>query len=252
MTVQNPFGGLNSTGLEETQDRIGGGYILDTGAYDAKIKLAYAIESAGGAKGVSLVADIGGKEYRETVYVTNKQGENFFLNRDDKSKKVPLPGFTTIDDMCLCATEKPLNEQGIEEKVVNVYDYDQKKEMPKSVPVLVDLIGQEVTLGIVRSTENKSVKDGNGVYQPTAETREVNHIDKVFHTPTKLTMVEARNGKTEGEFYGKWTDKNTGVTQDRRKIKDGEGGAPGRPGRPAGTAPQADSQPARTSLFGKK
>lgn len=250
--MTNPFGNLNSAGLEENQDRIGGGYILESGVYDAKIKLAYAIESQNGAKGVSLVADVGGKEYRETIYVTNRQGENFFLNKDDRSKKVALPGFVTIDDMCLCTTEKPLQEQTIEEKVVNVYDFDQKKEMPKSVPVLTDLIGQEVTLGVIRSTENKSVKDGNGVYQPVAETRDVNHIDKVFHTPTKLTMVEAKNGKTEGEFYTKWAEKNTNVTQDRRKIKDGQAGAPGRPNRPTAGAPSADAQPARTSLFGKK
>lgn len=251
-TAANPFGGLNTTGLEQNQDRLGGSYILDTGAYDATVKVAYAIESANGAKGVSLIADINGREYRETVYVTNRQGENFFLNRDDKSKKVPLPGFTTIEDICLCTTEKPLSEQMIEEKMVNVYDFDAKKEVPKSVPVLTDLIGQQVTLGIIRVLENKSAKDGNGNYQPIPETREVNNIDKVFHTPTKMTMVEATNGKTEGEFFPKWVERNEGNTQDKRKIKDGEAGTAGRPGQPSTGAPQASATPARASLFGKK
>ena len=252
MTVQNPFGGLKKDGLEKTQDRLGGGYILDTDAYDAQIKVAYAIVSANGAQGVSLVADIDGKEYRETIYVTNRQGENFYLNQNDKSKKVPLPGYTTVDHICLCTTEKSINEQVVEEKILNIYDYDQQKDVPKSVPVLVDLIGQTVTLGIVRQLENKSAKDGNGAYQPIAETREINVIDKVFHTPTKLTMTEAENGKSEGEFYGKWVERNQGKTQDRRKIKDGAAAGSGSPGRPTAGAPQASATPARTSLFGAK
>lgn len=251
MTAANPFGGLKQDGLEETKDRLGGSYLLDTGVYDMTVKLAYAIESANGAKGTVLTLDNGGREYRETIYVTNRQGENFFLNRDDKSKKVPLPGFTTIDDLCLCATGVSLSEQEVEEKMVKVYDYDLKAEVPKSVPVITSLLGKQVTLGIVRILENKSEKNAAGVYEPIADEREINQIDKVFHTETRLTTPEARTGMTAGEFYGKWVEKNTGVTRDARKIKDGQAGKSGRPGASSGP-PKADAQPARTSLFGQK
>jgi hypothetical protein len=249
--ANNPFGGLKQDGLEETQDRLGGSYILDSGVYDMTVKLAYAIESANGAKGMVLTFDNAGREYRETIYVTNRQGENFFLNKDDKSKKVPLPGFTTVDDICLCATGVSLSEQDVEEKMVNVYDFDQRKELPKSVEVVTSLLGKPVTLGIIRILENKSEKNAAGIYEPIADEREVNQIDKVFHTETRLTTPEARTGMTAGEFYAKWAEKNTLVNRDQRKIKDGQAGKSGRPGASSGP-PQATSQPTRTSLFSKK
>lgn len=248
------FGNLKSDGLEETQDRLGGFSPFDTDIYTGKIKMAYAGQSDGGAKNISLVVDFNGKEYRETIYITNKKGENFFLNKDDKTKKVPLPGFTIIDDICLVTTEKPLSDQAAEEKVIKLYDFEAKKELPKSVPVLVDLLGKEVSLAIVRQLENKNAKNGAGEYEPTAETQETNNIAKVFHTPTKMTMVEARNGNETGTFWDSWVERNKGVTADRRKIKDGVAGAPKGTAAPAQRSgpPQAAAPAARQSLFGKK
>lgn len=247
------FGNLKTDGLEESQDRLGGYSPLDTDIYTGKIKMAYADKSSGGAHNVNLVVDINGKEYRETVYVTNKKGENFFMNRDDKTKKVPLPGFTTIDDICLVTTEKPLAGQDVEDKVVKLYDYEAKKELPKTVPVLVDLIGKEVSLAIVRQLENKNVKNGAGEYEPTAETRESNTIAKVFHTPTKMTMVEARNGNETGTFWDSWLERNKGQISDKRELKDGQAGAPKGAAKSGPPMPTASAAPAeRKSLFGKK
>lgn len=246
------FGNLKSDGLEETSDRLGGYSPFDTDIYTGKVKMAYADKSDGGAQNVNLVIDIGGKEYRETVYVTNKKGENFFINKDDKTKKVPLPGFTIIDDLCLCTTEKPLSDQEVEDKVVKIYDYEARKELPKSVPVLVEVIGKTVSLAIVRVLENKQAKNSSGVYEPTAETREINTITKVFHTESKMTMVEARNGEEVGKFWDSWLERNKGQVADKRTIKDGQAGAP--KGAKAGGPPTqtAAPAPARQSLFGKK
>ena len=236
------FGNLTNDGLEETNDRLGGFNVRDTDTYEATIKVAYAGQSAGGARSVTLVVTLPDGEYNETIYVTNKKGENWFLNQNDKSKKVPLPGFTTIDDICLVTTGKPLSEQDSEEKVVKVYDYDEKKELPKSVPVLTELTGQKVYLGILKSIENKNVKnDSTGEYEPSGETREVNSIDKVFHYPSKVTVVEAREAQKAGRdaeatFFDKWVEKNKGQTRNRAKGADGKGGQSGRPG---GGAPQA-------------
>ena len=179
------FGNLSNDGLEETTDRLGGFNVRDTNVYPATIKVAYAGESQGGAKNVTVVVNLPDGEYSETIYVTNKQGENWFLNQNDKTKKVPLPGFTTIDDICLVTTGNPLSAQPTEEKVVKVYDYDEKKELPKSVQVLVELTGKTVLLGIVKEVVDKSVKnDTTGEYEPTGETREQNIIAKVFHDPS--------------------------------------------------------------------
>lgn len=262
------FDKLKNDGLEETNDRLGGYQPLETGVYTGKIKLAYAGQSAGGAQNVTLLVDLGqGREYRETVYVTNKAGENWFPNKDDPKKKVPLPGFTVIDDICLVTTGKPLAEQDVEERIAKIYDVTEKKEINKSVPVLVELLGLEVSLGIGKLLENKSVKQGDE-YVPSAETRVSNVIEKVFHTETRMTVVEARNGVEKAAFWDAWEERNKGQVRDKRTIKDGQAGANGGPpmggfaGRPGNRAPgappmangQAGAAAAapRKSLFGSK
>lgn len=247
------FGNLKSDGLEQTQDRLGGGYQpKETDIYTGKIKALYAGKSAGGAQSVSLILSLAdGSEYRETFWITNKKGENFFLNKDDKTKKVPLPGFTIVDDLCLVTTGKPLSEQDTEEKTIKLYDSEAKKELPKAVPMLVEALGLEVSLGIVKVLENKNEKQGDE-YVPTAETRELNVTDKVFHTETRMTVVEAREGAEVAKFWDSWLERNKGKIRDKRTIKDGQAGTAGAP-KAAGAsaaAPAAGGTP-RKSLFGK-
>lgn len=244
------FNNLTNNGLEEAQDRLGGYQPLDSDIYTGVIKAAYAGKSAGGAMSVTLLLDTAGKEYRETFYVTNKKGENFFLNKQDNSKKVPLPGFTLVDDICLVTTDKSLAEQDTEDKVIKIYDADAKKELPKTVPMLVELIGKTVSLAILRNLVNKNEKGANGEYTATAETREENTTDKVFHTETRMTVVEIKNNQTEPKFWEGWVERNKGNTRDKRTIKDGAS-APTAAAPKAGSAPAANA-PARTSLFGKK
>lgn len=241
------FKSLQTTGLEESRDSLGG-FTLESDIYAGKIKVAYAQPAASGAMGIVMLFDFGGKEYRETVYVTNKKGENFYLNKNDATKKVPLPGFTTADDICLIVTGKPLCEQVTEEKVVNVYDNDAKKELPKSVQMLVDLVGQDIRVAIQKRIENKSVKQGDE-YVLTAETREVNSIEKVFHPELHLTVVEARSGQEVAKFHDAWLERNKGKTIDKTTaVKD----AANRAAPKAGAAPAATASSNRPSLFGAK
>ena len=227
------FGNLTNDGLEEAQDRLGGFSRLESDAYLVKIKMAYAGQSSGGARSITLIVGHGEgfkDEYRETLYITNRKGENFYV--DGEKKKQPLPGFTTIDDLCQMVTNKPLAQQATEEKMVNVYDPDQKKEMPKAVPVLVELLGGEVILGIIKQTVTKQVKQGD-TYVDSDETRDENVIEKVFHHPSQLTVVEAKKGVQTAAFYGAWVEKNRGNTVDKTKKKGAaQGGKTGKPGMP--------------------
>lgn len=242
------FGKLTTNGLEESVDRLGGFQPLETDIYIGTVKAFYAGQSTGGATSLTLIADLGdGKEYRETLYVTNKNGENFFISKD--KKKVPLPGFTVADDICLITTGEPLAAQQTEEKVINVYDYDQKKELPKAVQMVMAAVGQKVGLGIVKQTVNKNEKQGDE-YVATAETRDENVIEKVFHPELKLTVAEARNGQETAKFHDAWLERNKGVTRDKRKVKDGQAGTAGAPPKP-GTKPAPTAAPARKSLFSK-
>lgn len=242
------FKNLTDTGLEQAQDRLGGYNPLESDIYTMTVKAMYAGTSKNGATSVTLLADNNGTEYRETIYVTNRKGENFFLNKQDKTKKVPLPGFTTVDHICLITTGQPLSAQATEDKVLEIYDSEQKKAVPTTVPVLVDTIGKQVSLGIIKQIVDKNEKVGDE-YVPTGETRIENVIDKVFHPEQKLTVPEALDGKTEAGFWDKWLSHNKDQTRDKStKGAGGKTGAPPKPGMP----PAQGSTTPRQSLFGNK
>lgn len=257
------FKNLTSEGLEDTQDRIGGYSVFDTDVYSGKIKMAYAIQSKNGAHGIALIADLGGREYRETIYVTDRSGKNYYEIKDKNGKPVvddngrpkrnALPGFTTIDDLCQVTTDKTLSEQDTSEKLVNVYDADAGKEVPKAVPVLVDMLDKPILVAIQKSTVDKTERNDAGEYVPTGESREENNIEKVFHPALRCTVVEARTAISQdktpvAEFIDIWADKNKGKVRDKRQNKDGgaNSGRPGSKGPPQ--AAQASAAPKR-SLF---
>lgn len=241
---QNPFGTLNNTDLEESRDVLGGGnQPLETDAYTGKIKLAYAGKSAQGANFLAVHIDANGREYRETIYVTNRKGENFYP-RDDK--KIPLPGFTVANDLALLSTGQDLASQTFEEKVVSLYDFDERKEVPTKVLAATSMMGKDITVGILKTITNKSKKnESTGAYEPINEKREENNIDKVFHAETKKTVSEFTTRAENAEFYPKWVEKNRGQTRNKYK----EQGSSGLPGQ-AAPAPGGASAPAGKSLFG--
>lgn len=239
------FGNLNTEGLEEAGDYIGGG-LLDTGVYTGKVKLAYAGKSQSTeAQSITVHVDINGVEFRETLWVTNRNGENFYTDKKDNTKKRPLPGFSTADDLCLVATGFSLADQDIENKTVKLYDFDSKKDVPQEVPVLVDVLGKEVTVAIIRQIVDKQKKNDSGIYTNTGETREENIVDKFFHTPTRRTVTEITQNVADPIFIDKWETKNAGKTRDRSKGANGNAGSPGAPGAGSGGA-----QKPKQSLFG--
>lgn len=248
------FGNLSNEGHEQVEDRLGGFALFPTDIYEAKIKMAYAGASQRGARFVHLIADIGGKEYSETIYVTNAKGENFYHPKDgngnpDPKKKNTMPGYVQVDDICLLISGKPLNEQDSEEKIVKIYDYEAKKEVPTSVPVLVELLGGDIRFAIQQAKEDKNQKDeSTGEYKPTGETRDTNNIEKSFHFETKMTVVEIRNEATEPTFHDAWAAKNRGVVRD--KSSGAKGGNNGRPPQ-SGNAPAGGGEK-KPGLFAKK
>lgn len=234
------FDSLTSEGLERTEDRVGGFSTLPTDIYTGKIKAAYGSVSSSGAKAVNLIMDINGREYRETIYVTNKEGKNYFIT--SQNHKAMLPGFSIINNICLICTNKQLGELETEEKVLNVYDFEAKAEVKKNVPVITDLTGAEIEVAIEDVIENKREKKGSD-YVPTAETREYNRICNVFHPELHKTVNEAMDGK-EAVFHDTWLEKNQGKKIDRRTIKEGN--------TPAAPKSSGSTQTPRQSLFGKK
>ena len=248
---KSPFADLTTDGLQEAEDRLGGGFKLrESDIYTGVIKAFYSGKSTGGAHCVTVIFAEGEREYRETIYITNKKGENWFPNRDNPKIKVPMPGFTIINDICLATTGQALADQDWEEKTIKLWDKDAGKELPKAVDMAVDVIGKEVSLGILKELHNKSEKQNDGSYEDTYETIEKNAINKVFHTESKMTMAEALAQKEEAEFWDKWIKQNQGQVPDRRKLK-GEGGGT-KTTKPAPKSGDDEGTPARKPLFGKK
>ena len=203
--------------VEETKDVIGGGgYIKESGLYLVKINHAFFEESKGGATGVNLSIQHKDKtEMNTTVYITSglaKGQKNYYVNQ--KGNKVLLPGYVTMDEICLAASGKPMAQSTLSTKAVEVYDFTAGKKVSKQVQVLDALIGAIVNLGITKNLVNKW-KDG----APTAETTDRNEISKAFNKD-RQTSKEAAAGEP-ATFVDKWVAKHEGVTKDERTIKDG-------------------------------
>ncbi len=236
------FGDFNTEGMEQSRDVLGGSYILESDVYDAIIKMAYAGTSqTSKSQSVNLTLDIDGKEYRETIWVTNKSNENFYVK---DGKKYPQPGFTTIDDLCLCANGLPLNAQTVEEKVIKIYDFEAKADLPKAVKVITSILNKPVKVAILKSKVDRTKKnDATDKYEPTGETKEENTIEKVFHPTLNVSIAEAR-AKKPAEFLDKWREKNKGTVKDKSTKEAGNAGRPG--ANKAGNAPAAKAN----DLFG--
>lgn len=230
--TNNIFGGLQTQGLDQGGDVLGGSRIRDTNVYAGTVTLAYAGQSQGGARSLTfhIKFDDGG-DYRETVYITNRQGQPYY---EKDGKKSPLPGFTTANDLALLTTGQDLTAQPSEEKVVKLYDFDAKAEVPTKVQALTDIMGKRIKAGIVRNTVDKTAKNGAGEYVPTGETRDENQVDKFFHDESGKTVSEFIN-KSEPEFLTKWVEAKQGKVFNKAKGADaGKSGAPGQSSAPAG------------------
>lgn len=208
------------------KDTVGGGYApKPSGVYDGVIKVAYLSKSTGGATAVNLIVAIGDSEYRETVYITNKQGQNFYLDKNDGAKNY-LPGFNTINDIALLTAQRELSQLDTERKVVKLWNAEQAKEVPTEVECITAMHGKPIKLGILEEITFKNVKQGNE-YVPSNELRTSNVISKVFHPTNSKTVNECRAKAETADFINKWKAKWDGKPNDKT----------------AGKAPQAATTP---------
>ena len=229
------------------KDSIGGSRTLDSGLYGCTVSMAYINKSAGGAMGLVLTLKTAeGNEVRQTLWMTSgtaKGCKNYY--EDKQGAKQYLPGFTHANALCLLTVGKEISTLETETKVVNVYSPEAKAEVPTKVEVLMDLLNQEIIVGLIKQNVDKTVKNDAGVYVATGETRDENEIDKFFRAKDKMTTAEIRAQADEAVFIDSWEAKWKDKVKDRAK-----GAAAGLPGVPKlGGAPSAAKKPT-TSLFG--
>lgn len=224
----------------------GGGFILDTGLYPMIIENAYFDKSQGGAMNVNLHLKIKGGDkrvFKQTIYVTSgdAKGNKPYYVKD--GKKFPLPGYSMMDAICRITTDTPLSQVTTEDKLVKLYDFDAGSEVPREVPVLTALIGEEIVVGMQKRRENKRSNQG-GEWVDTNEAREYNEISKVFY-PSGHTLTE-KKAEGEAEFVNKWKDANpSDYVRDDFKAVAGAG----TPGAPAAAAAASTAAAAPSNLF---
>ena len=106
--MANALASLTTEGMERQADTLGGGKVLlPTDIYKLHVKYAYLGESSGGALSITVVGSVNGSDYSETFWITNKEKKQYYMSKN--GKKVPLPGFTNIEEMCLFATGQSLS-----------------------------------------------------------------------------------------------------------------------------------------------
>ena len=228
------------------RDSVGGGGVLDSALYTCKIILAYLTKSQGGAVGLVLNAKTDtGRDIRSTLWMTSgtaKGGTNYYTDKD--GQKQYLPGFNIANSLSLLTIGKEIGDLDTETKVVPVYSYEAKAEIPTKVEMLVELLGQDILIGLIKQTVDKTVKNDAGTYVATGEVREENEIDKLFRARDRMTTAEIRAKAEEAAFATVWEAKHTGNV--RNKAKGAAAG--GVAGAPKGAAMAGTKKPA-TSLF---
>lgn len=233
--------------IKEEKDVLGGGFVLDTDVYDVTITLAYAGVSKKGSHFLTIHADANGRELRHTFYVTNKEGKNFYVNKKTGDKEF-LPGWNAANGLALLIANKELPALAAEEKVVKLYDFDAKAEVPTKVMAMTELHGGRVKLAVENQLVdiNQETAPGSNVYVPTGKTRNQNEIVKVFFIEDGRTVTEIRQNVETAEFMPKWLERNKGKVSDKTDKKAAAGARPGMPGMGAQTQKPANS------LFGAK
>jgi hypothetical protein len=221
-----------SNDIQSDGDSIGTGRILETGLYNCVIEAAYVSIATSGAMAINFnFKTKEQKELRQNVYVTSgdsKGNLNYYVDKSGNKKY--LPGFTIVNDICLLSTGQELSELDTEEKVLSIWNPELKKEAPTKCQVIMDLVGKEITLAIIKVIEPKRVKNAAGEYVDTTETRTFNEISKAFRHEDMKTVTEIVEEK-EATFHEKWLEVNAG--KDRVKAAKNPIAAPGGSTEPA-------------------
>lgn len=200
------------------EDVLGGGgrKVWESDIYKCTVTMAYVLKSAGGAMGVALeLKNEAGDLHRETVYITNKSGQNFYVKDGQENQ---LPGWQLVDSLALLTCNKSITELEEENMVIKLYNFDQKKELPTTVPMLKDLLGKEVYAAIQHTKSNKTQRnDATGTYDPINEAVERNELSKFFYSEDRRTVPEIKAQAEEATFYANWKERFAGKVRDTFK-----------------------------------
>ena len=252
--MSNPFSGAKTAkGSQIEKDYLGGGQLLETDIYSAKIKYAFIGKSNNSkARCLTLCLLIGDTEINRQIWMTNGEGEVTFKNKKTGELE-NLPGYNQVNALAMLLVGKEIGNLEVEEKTLKLYDFDAKKELPQAVDCFTELHDMELQVAIQRQTVDKTEKNTNtGEYEPTGETRDVNEFIKFFPADRQVTVsevahfIESLGGNFEevmkdgdlhkaiskmpdepGHYATTWLKNNKGQTWDK-SVKNKKGGKEGK------------------------
>lgn len=224
MNTTNLFGALAlDTDVEAVKDVKGTNFgVIDSGIYTMKCAMAYIYTKPNGGIGLATEFKGDGIVYKETLHLVKPNGDAFYTTK--ANKKMPMMGLVVADAMAQVTHDKilmTLGSETVQKKMVNVYNFDEGRDIPTEVDMIMGLVGQDMQLAILRKIENKATQASN--WKPTNEQKEYNAIDTVFQVDTNLSAVEIINGAPSSQ-YAYWDGRNTGKTRNTFKEIKGAGG----------------------------
>ena len=200
-----------------TIERIGGGgFLWESGVFKATVKMVYLDQAKSEAVSFNiLLENTEGKTLKEAFYIKSgkAKGNKTYYTKDGKD--FPLPGYATANSLCVAATGQSLGKcmENLEKKMVNIYNPELRKETPMERPVVMDLVGKQVSVAVHQMTVDKNAKNAAGQYEPTGETRSINEC-KFFGNADGKTADEILENR-DAEMFDKWAAKNTGIVIDK-------------------------------------
>lgn len=234
---------------EVEDDFLGGGGVLETDIYPAEIKYAFIGKAANSdARNLTLSLKVNNLEIQRQIWMTNRNGDVTYKDKKTGEDK-NLPGFNQVNSLCMLLCSKEVGDMEVEEKTLNLYDFESQKEVPQAVDCFTELHGLQLQVAIQKQIVDKTAKnDSTGDYEPTGETRETNEFIKFFPEDKLVTISEVAHyikslggdfedvmsdgdlGKAiakmeDGDYAAKWLDKNRGETYDKSTGKAKEGKA---------------------------
>lgn len=185
---------------------MSGGFDLPTGLYPMIVENAYLEKTASGAMmmHVHLKRISGGNQvykFKNCIVSGDEKGNKPTYMKD--GKEYPLPGYSQMNQIVKICAGITLGQIEPEKKLVKMWDFDANAEVAREVPVVTQIVGQEILVGLTFRRENKRALV-NGKWTDTNEAREFNEIDKVFY-PDGFTVTEKAAEAEEAVFVHEWT-----------------------------------------------
>jgi len=230
----------SSAKVEKENDFVKGSKrkLIPSSIQNCIIKYAYASFAKSGALAVNLSFDVAdgdskGQNFRITEYITSgdaKGNKTFYekKNKEGKTEKFNLPGFTLIDSMAHLITGKSITECNTEKKTIPLYDFNAKAEKPTDVEMFTELVGKGIAICVLHQIQDKTSQNTQtGDYEPTGKVYEVNVADKFLHPSDRKTWSEMKNN-VPADFKDKWLERWEGKVDDQSSEVKGAGlkGAP--------------------------